>query len=466
MGERLDLGIPVEQYTCYRASMMEIEELKEKIAELERENAELKKQNVELTKVIKDLKAKLAKYENPHTPSSAQRYKKKSESKNSSKRRGAPNGHRGATRPTPEPDRVVEVTADQCDHCGSTNLEVCGVEKQVIEEIPPPPKIEVIQFNRHKYKCQDCEREFTAKDEECPQKGRFGVNLLVYLIMLKFSLRGVLRRIKDFAFHLNAFDITPKGIQDAILRVGGACKTSYSTNIDKVRTAAWNYMDETGIRVLGKNYWLWTFRTPEDEVVVVIRPSRGRGVLREIFGGKINGAGVVDGWRAYNIIPILQRCWAHLIRDVDAFIEQPGGKELSEAIHEKFKALKEFLDKDPPTSMEERKQQKEVWDMEMAALAEQFSKFKELKKPVTYIRNGLGNWYTCLLYPGMEPTNNLSEQVIREHVLMRKIIGTFRSENGAEYYQYIASVFATWRLQRKDVYDELKKLLVNELCLR
>jgi len=82
------------------------------------------------------------------------------------------------------------------------------------------------QFNRHKYKCHDCGHEFTAKDVECPQKGRFGVNLLVYLIMLKFSLRGVLlRRIKDFAFHLNAFEITLKGIQDAILRVGAACKT-------------------------------------------------------------------------------------------------------------------------------------------------------------------------------------------------------------------------------------------------
>lgn len=450
----------------HRSLTLLLNEQEELIAELNKANEEKAAIITDQNKLIEELKAKLAKYENPHTPSSAQRYKKNSESKNSSRRRGAPKGHRGATRPTPEPDRVVEVTADQCDQCGSTNLEECGVEKQVIEEIPPPPKIEVIQFNRHKYKCQDCEQEFTAKDAECPQKGRFGVNLLVYLIMLKFSLRGVLRRIKDFAFHLNAFDITPKGIQDAILRVGEACKTAYSANIDKVRAATWNYMDETGIRVLGKNYWLWTFRTPNDEVVVVIRPSRGQDVLREIFGGDINGAGVVDGWRAYNIIPVLQRCWAHLIRDVDAFIEQPGGKELSEAIHKKFKALKEFIGKDPPTSMKERKQQKEVWDMEMAKLVEQFSKSEELKKPVTYIRNGLGNWYTCLLYPGMEPTNNLSEQVIREHVLMRKIIGTFRSEEGAEYYQYIASVFATWRLQGKDIYDELKKLLVNELCLR
>ena len=384
MAESLSVEMPVTA-SEYQSLMLQIKELEEIVAGLKKDNEEKAKIIAEQTKQIEELKAKLAKYENPHTPSSAQRYKKRSESKKS-KRRGAPKGHRGATRPTPEPDRVVEVTAEQCDRCGSPNLEECGVEKEVIEEIPPPPKIEVIQFNRHKYKCQDCEHEFTAKDAECPQKGRFGVNLLVYLIMLKFSLRGVLRRIKDFAFHLNAFDITPKGIQDAILRVGEACKNAYSVNIEKVRNAEWNYMDETGMRVLGKNYWLWTFRTPDDEVVVAIRPSRGRDVLREIFGVDINGAGVVDGWRAYNIIPVLQRCWAHLIREVDAFIENPGGKELSEAIREKFKALKEFLGKDPPASMEERKQQKEVWDREMAELAEQFSKFTELKKPVTYIR--------------------------------------------------------------------------------
>jgi len=145
---------------------------------------------------------------------------------------------------------VVEVTAEQCDRCGSTNLEEYGVEKQVIEEIPLPPRIEVFQFNRHKYKCKDCERKFTAKDEECPQqKGKFGVNLLVYLI--------------NFAFHLNAFEITPKGIRDAILCVRDSCKTAYSANIEKVRIAAWNYMDETGFGFSVK-YWLWTFRMPDD----------------------------------------------------------------------------------------------------------------------------------------------------------------------------------------------------------
>jgi len=215
------------------------------------------------------------------------------------------------------------------------------------------------------------------------------------------------------------------------------------------------------MRVLGKNWWLWSFRTPQDEALVVIRPSRGGDVLEEILGTEITCAGVTDGWRAYNFFPVLQRCWSHLVREVDAFREKLGGTELSESIHGRYRALKEYLGKDPPASMEDRKEQKEAWDSEMAELVAHFGQFKELKKPITYIRNGLGDWYTCLLYPGMEQTNNLSEQV-----LIRKIIGTFRSKKGAEYYQYIASLVATWRLQGKDIYNELQTLLAQELCLQ
>jgi hypothetical protein len=64
----------------------------------------------------------------------------------------------------------------------------------------------------------------------------------------------------------------------------------------------------------------------------------------------------------------------------------------------------------------------------------------------------------------MHPTNNLAEQAIREHVIVRKIIGTFRSEKGSENYQYIASVLATWQLQGKNMSEELEKSLRNELC--
>ncbi|GAI38854.1 unnamed protein product, partial [marine sediment metagenome] len=190
----------------------------------------------------------------------------------------------------------------------------------------------------------------------------------------------------------------------------------------------------------------------------------GRKVLEEILDGDFDIPGITDGWRAYNILSILQRCWAHLLRDVDDFKEKSEiGKELSDEIHRKFEKLKNFLGKDPP--MDKRKKQKIIWDKEISELVEKYSQFDELHKPVTYIKNGLGHWYTCLLYPGMEPTNNLGEQAIREHVIMNKIIGAFRSINGAKNYQYIASMFATWRLQGKNIFEELETLLRKELCL-
>ncbi len=91
-------------------------------------------------------------------------------------------------------------------------------------------------------------------------------------------------------------------------------------------------------------------------------------------------------------------------------------------------------------------------------------KYSDLHKPVEHIRNGLSSWFTCLIYPGMEPTNNLAEQAIREHVVIRKIIGTFRSESGSQNYKYISSLLSTWRLHGKSMFVEMDKILRKELC--
>ena len=81
--------------------------------------------------------------------------------------------------------------------------------------------------------------------------------------------------------------------------------------------------------------------------------------------------------------------------------------------------------------MDERRSMKGKFDTRMEEIVKRYDPYRELHKPVEYIRNGLGSWFTCLLYPGMESTNNLAEQAIGEHVVIRKIIGTFRSESGS-----------------------------------
>lgn len=464
----LSLGIGLHISSDHRQHNY-IEQLEQKIIDFEEKLKWYKQRDAEQQAKIVGLEKRLAFYENPHTPPSARKLfegKVQDEKKSDEMgKRGAPKGHRGSTRLKPIPNEIIDVVAQECERCGSQKIQdLDDEEKTIIEDIPQSQEITVIQYNQHKVKCLDCGHEFISKHPDCPQVGHFGIFLLVYITMLKFHLRGVLRKIQDFLFYDNNFEISTKGIHDILLRVGDVCKISYDKSIERIRDATWVHIDETGIKINGEKYWLWIFRTNDNEILVVIRKSRGRDVLLEILGENWDKPIIVDGWKAYWKYRIVQRCWAHLLREIDAFKDvSDEGKQLSETIHHCFDSLKEFLAKNPSSG--EREKQKTVFDNEMKDIVEKYRMFKELQKPIKYLQNGLGKWYTCLLFPGMEPTNNLGEQAMREHVIMRKIIGCFRSKNGAKNYQYIASLLASWKLQDKNIFEELENLLRQELCL-
>jgi len=435
---------PIEAVQVIKKQQQEIEELKKRINELEN---------------------KLRQYENPHTPSSRQRFKGNSGGNdNPLGKRGAPIGHHGATRSIPEPDTIIDVVASECEQCGSHNLRDLEKQKHIIEDIPAVEKTEVTQYDQHLVECLDCGHVFLSKHSNCPMVGGLGVRLMTQIVLARFQLRGVLQRISEFLWSQWNFPLSTTAVHDVLLRVGTAFQGTYEQLLWKIRHARYVYVDETGIRVLGQNWWLWIFRTDTNEVLVVIRKSRGRDVLIEVLGEDFTGAGVSDGWRVYKWLPVVQRCWSHLLREIDEYKDaSEHGRLLSIEMHRKFNRLKEFLGKDPP--MEERQQQKEIWDQELQKLVDEYIEYLDVRAVLKYIENGLGCWYTCLLYLGMQPTNNLAEQPIREHVIMEKIIGTFRSIKGSENYQYIASLLATWKLQEKDIAEEIENLLRRELCL-
>ncbi|MDY6986294.1 MAG: transposase [Candidatus Thermoplasmatota archaeon] len=236
------------------------------------------------------------------------------------KKRGAPQGHRGATRKRREPDEIVHLSTKECPYCHHYGLgKPIRTETKIIEDIPPPGKIKVTQFDMDVYRCPNCGAEVKAKHKDCPQIGDIGIYLLVYMTMLKYHLRGLLRRVKDFLYYNDSFEISPKGVMDGLLRVGDSCKNGYEDMIRHLRNSRWAHVDETGIRVNGEKWWLWIFRTDKGDALVVIKKSRGRDVPHEILG-EYRGVVIADGWRAYNEFT-LQRCWAHLLRVVDELKE-------------------------------------------------------------------------------------------------------------------------------------------------
>ena len=101
-----------------------IKQPQERIKQLELENELLKARvgEIETLKAkICELEARLAQYENAHTPPSLRRgrNRKKDPDKNNKGKPGQKNGHKGVTRPYAAPDRQVEVTIDLCPDCGA-----------------------------------------------------------------------------------------------------------------------------------------------------------------------------------------------------------------------------------------------------------------------------------------------------------------------------------------------------------
>ena len=86
------------------------------------------------------------------------------------------------------------------------------------------------------------------------------------------------------------------------------------------------------------------------------------------------------------------------------------------------------------------------------------SAYTELRTFTAKIGNGLEHWFTCILHPEIEPTNNKAERALRELVIQRKISSLW-NEKGIRIKETIMSVLATWRLQGLNTFSMLRQTL-------
>ncbi len=165
----------------------------------------------------------------------------------------------------------------------------------------------------------------------------------------------------------------------------------------------------------------------------------------------------------YNFLKraIIQRCWAHLLRKAGA-LEGAVVRHFYDRLHEMFEEIKKFNESNPTEA--QRITKHEEMTKGLRDLIRYYHRHDEARPVVKYINNHFGQWFTCVRYSGIEPTNNLSEQGLRESVIYRKVIGAFRSVEGGKYYERLASLFATWQRRGLDIQTELRKVLISNLC--
>ena len=446
-------------------SALSKEEIIRKYQELEKENEKLKNEKEALRNEKEALERELHKYKNSNTPPSAHPHLKSNNIRTLAKQgapRGAPKGHPGTTRLKKVADEIRHITSGECPNCHSKDIEVLRQEHQQQEELPPEIELKVVDVFRDVCKCNQCHLKFTAKDGATPIQGKFGINLMVLVIFLKFILRGVLRKTACFLDAGFDLKLAPATVQAIIERVAAAGEKEYTQLKQKIRSASLLYVDETSFSVLGKNWWVWVFRS-DTSMLLVIRNSRGNNVLEEVLGKEYAGIVVCDCWRAYDFLSnaVLQRCWAHLLRKSKE-LESVPGRHLHKKLSGLFDEIITFNLKERTDGQRQRKYAHMT--AKLQKILSYYSRYEDCDGVVKYISFHIGSWFTCVKLAGVQPTNNYAEQAIRETVLVRKIIGAFRSEKGPKTYETLASLIATWQIQRLDLKKELHRMLATNLC--
>ena len=413
------------------------------IKQLREQNEQLRLE-IELLKAkIRELEARLAQYENAHTPPSLRRGRNRKKYNGDKGKPGQKIGHKGVTRPYAAPDSQVEVTADRCPECGSELGAPFRIDSKIIEEIPEPQPVIITEYKIAHYRCPFCRKEVVANDAGCPHEGKFGNNTIAQATLLKYEDRLPHRKIQDAMKRLFGLKISPATIFDLTRRAADAIRSEYDAILSKIRSAQILYVDETSIHVQGERHWIWTFSTPS-ESFFVIRKSRGMKVLMEVLTRRFKGIIVCDGWKPYaRFTNRIQRCWAHLLRESKDIAEKfEEAIPLHNALKELYEILTEALENDPPPEV-----RKTLWQLAREALRHWIMKeysIEKVRKFIGKINNGFDYWFTFIINPGVEPTNNRAERALRPHVVLRKILGTLRNDKGTSIHERIMTTLATW----------------------
>jgi transposase len=216
--------------------------------------------------------------------------------------------------------------------------------------------------------------------------------------------------------------------------------------------------DETSARVSGKTWWEWVFVSTL-AVLHIIRPSRGKAVVADLFGAIHPMVWVSDmlaSQRGHGVE--WQVCLAHLLRDARYAVEcgdtafSAAFKRLllrAIAIGRRRGTLKDTTLKHYQADLDLR------LDRIMAAVPIG-EPGRKLRKRIAASRSHLFVFVTNRSVPY---TNNVSERNLRPSVIFRKVTNGFRCEWGAETYAAFRSVVGTAKANRASVLAVLQFVL-------
>ena len=418
----------------------------------------------ELRARIEVLEKRLEKYEKPEKnsgnsslPSSSNKNKKYYPPREKSgKKPGGQFGHKGQTKTLYEnPDEIIELYPEKCSDCGNEhflNKNNILEQRQVIDI----PKIKpfVTEYQQKAGLCKCCGKrnigKFPKNIAPNVQIGEKTTCLLGYFNVSHNISYGRLVQIFSDVFNL---EISKGTVDNKLKELSGNLKPEYENILENLKKSDVIGSDETGIRINGKNAYQWTFQN-ELNTFYTSSFSRAFQVVENTIGKFFNGSWVSDRFGSQlKIKANHQFCLVHLIRDCKYIIQvedSQWARDLKNFFQETMKFRQKFgdtfnpLDKDIFREIFRYKQELEEIFSKPPPEKEENRLYRQL-----YLKRK--ELIHFLEKPQVPPDNNGSERALRNRVIHQKVSGGFRSIQGANVHDIIASVIETAKKQGKNI---------------
>jgi predicted RNA-binding Zn-ribbon protein involved in translation (DUF1610 family) len=437
-----------------------------RIKELRKENRGLKRANRQLKEENKSLKEMIDYLRKNIYGKSKKKKRDEYAARIEPKKKGAPFGHKGVTRPKPENiDEEIEVSDPRrCPDCGSEQIQATSIKEEHIQEEIVIPRRKVVRYVKSVYTCKKCKTFIRGVGKgEMPGSyigplAKSTANYLRYDIGIsQHKLQRIFKELFDLPFHQTSV----VGFETQ-LRVRSQSLYEDMQNILKKTKLL--YIDETGWKKDGFPYWLWCFC---NRLIAFyhIEDSRGGKVLKAILGDTFKGIIISDFLSAYNAIESKkQKCLPHALRIIKRLEDASHGddKEVDKFCRQLKEIIQEII-----TLFKKRKNISDyvIHRGDIIARCNRLLSHELSHKKAERLRLRLNKrreeLYTCLFHPSSDSNNNFVERMLRPNVIMRKLTYGNRSQKGIKNHSVITSLLQTSKLNNHYTPDVFQQMLTN-----
>jgi transposase len=360
----------------------------------------------------------------------------------------------------PNPDHIVDATLDACPHCAAIFPAEQQTPQLVYDRIELPPiKPDITRVRLFGGGCACCGERATAQAPRGLEPGSpFGQSIAALVVYLHYAHAIGLQRLAALMGDIFSLAISEGAISNMLARAREPLLAAAATIRDTVTASPVVCSDETSARVSGKTWWEWVF-IGTLAVLHIIRPSRGKAVVTDLFGTiqpRVWVSDMLGSQRGHAVQ--WQVCLAHLLRDAryaiecgDTAFSAPFKRLLLRAIAigRRREGLMDSTLKQYLADLDRR------LDRIMAAVP--------LGDPGRKLRNRIAanraHLFVFVTNRDVPYTNNISERHLRPSVIFRKVTNGFRCVWGAETYAAFRSVVSTAKANHASVLNVLRFVL-------